>query len=863
MGTTLGLGLGIGFGGQRSMKWNVTPATPTITINSNTSLTVNNVITGLGKTVTAVEYWGSTDNVTFTKLTKAGATTSYENTGLENNSLHYYKVRYFSGLYVSNFSAVVSATTFILSNQIYQWDDLSTSPVEILFDNKIKFSSDQYSDGVFLDTGGYSRNATPVLEPSFGTDSSGTVNGALVTDATHFVTVGTTEWITTQSFCMRIKYYHDNLDSDKYLFSTYSGTNYMRMRALTTGLIDFQCKVSGTNYIYLSCTNIAANKIVAGTWNDIVVVVDRENSNGQIYLNGAKLRMSFNVVTSNDVSFAGEVYHLMCYEYTHTGSTGKLEKFEIYDGVISATAVYNIYLGLDDNRYFNNTGGKLQVTDSDYATAQANQYLDCFDKGIYSDIRDYQYTFDEFYSFLKTSNKVFAEPIKDNKIQLSGYRRICVFGEALSVQNQNICNNALGVYKTWGIYRDDDNLKIVGQYDDNYNLLIFFGTSDFAFQLNDTKVIWRTALIPKMENDSLSPNRINMSAYNITGSKLLNLYQEFVGPSAVTDGVNSAWVGGHHGNDITGYASSKTVAVSYKLDGVEIGDGESIEGNILEIDTYQEIQNPFSQTGDYIGVVRMTEHVNYKFIGTNINITTEWQGISHETDPELTFHRFYGIQHDHDYYGSSMPPAVGQDTKIYFANGQDVSIQELLYINPEEAVTLNSGQFNLYADADKAIISNAELTIQDSLWMDRTYGALKTDDRLDWIDGTVPQMFVHPRDDGWKSYIFSILIDDVAVNDDLYYTVKGGINIFPQLKDSNGDALNAQWAYIQKENGATYLCVDYLDSASDDIKIPNDIYVASATISECAAGTITVNSINENVISLTASGYGSAKILLT
>lgn len=106
-------------------SWNLTPATPTVTINSNTSLTVNNVITGLGKSVTAVEYWGSTDNVTFTKLIKAGATTSYQHDGLENNSIHYYKVRYYSGLYVSGFSETVSGRTDIILLNI-QNDNVQT-----------------------------------------------------------------------------------------------------------------------------------------------------------------------------------------------------------------------------------------------------------------------------------------------------------------------------------------------------------------------------------------------------------------------------------------------------------------------------------------------------------------------------------------------------------------------------------------------------------------------------------------------------------------------------------------------------------------------------------------------------------------
>lgn len=132
METVQGIAQGIGFGGQRSMRWNVTPDTPTVTINSNTSLTVNNVITGLGKSVTAVEYWGSTDNVTFTKLIKAGATTSYDHDGLENNSIHYYKVRYWAGLYVSGFSGVVMA--YVLDTLQRLLGDVKSSDGITLFD---------------------------------------------------------------------------------------------------------------------------------------------------------------------------------------------------------------------------------------------------------------------------------------------------------------------------------------------------------------------------------------------------------------------------------------------------------------------------------------------------------------------------------------------------------------------------------------------------------------------------------------------------------------------------------------------------------------------------------------------------------
>lgn len=105
--------------GNLGGSWNITPPTPTVTINSNTSLTVDWVITGLDKTVTAVELWHSTDGTTYTRLVKLGAVATYDHTGLENNSIHYYKVRYWSGLYVSGFSGVVSASTF---NALFQLD---------------------------------------------------------------------------------------------------------------------------------------------------------------------------------------------------------------------------------------------------------------------------------------------------------------------------------------------------------------------------------------------------------------------------------------------------------------------------------------------------------------------------------------------------------------------------------------------------------------------------------------------------------------------------------------------------------------------------------------------------------------------
>lgn len=105
--------------GNLGGSWNITPPTPTVTINSNTSLTVDWVITGLDKTVTAVELWHSTDGTTYTRLVKLGAVATYDHDGLENNSIHYYKVRYYAGVYVSGFSEVVSGTTFITAAYNY------------------------------------------------------------------------------------------------------------------------------------------------------------------------------------------------------------------------------------------------------------------------------------------------------------------------------------------------------------------------------------------------------------------------------------------------------------------------------------------------------------------------------------------------------------------------------------------------------------------------------------------------------------------------------------------------------------------------------------------------------------------------
>jgi hypothetical protein len=92
--------------GSNLLNWDYTPAV-TVTPQSNTSLFVETVITGLGKKITGVEFWTSLDGESYSKSAVLDVG-QFLSVGLTDGSTYYYMVRLISGNFITNFSAAVS-----------------------------------------------------------------------------------------------------------------------------------------------------------------------------------------------------------------------------------------------------------------------------------------------------------------------------------------------------------------------------------------------------------------------------------------------------------------------------------------------------------------------------------------------------------------------------------------------------------------------------------------------------------------------------------------------------------------------------------------------------------------------------------
>jgi hypothetical protein len=307
----LGMGYGLSVRGKRSGSSNWTPpllSTPTVLTTTDTTQTISTTIIGVGFDGLSWEY--SLDGMTNWIVKGTSLTGSYSATGLNPNTLYYWRVRAYKGSTYSSYTSVTSSTTL---EKWYLQGGISTANVVAAY-TPIKKTT--LAESYINDANPGTYDATPIVAPSLVTSKGwqfSTVAGSMLN--THIIPTNNQTW------SMVIKYRDFvKTTNEQALAGTYAASQKIFMLVLG--------KSSNPNMIFAN----GSSKAVSTSPSEAVMAV--AGNKGYI--------SSIEVATNISVGSGNISYEILI------GAVNGATPGWFANCIIESVAIYNKILTLDE-----------------------------------------------------------------------------------------------------------------------------------------------------------------------------------------------------------------------------------------------------------------------------------------------------------------------------------------------------------------------------------------------------------------------------------------------------------------------------------------------------------------------------------
>lgn len=397
----------------------------------------------------------------------------------------------------------------------------------------------------------------------------------------------------------------------------------------------------------------------------------------------------------------------------------------------------------------------------------------------------------------------------------------------------------VGTYKQARLFKsinqyvslNNDVIKIGNKYNATQDLIITFAKGGINQLMGIGGVSLAGNTDSKVNSD---PNR--------SATVLQSAQSDWIGPyilkaNANGDATPSNFTGGWHGTTGSGTGNPTARMVSYHVyaDGVEVTDGQVIGCNRVDIIVVNMIQGCNTMNLDQREI--MQETVHYSIQKGAIEVITEM----YAPIETIIIQKMYGIQTCQDGYGAGT---------IHFRKGDSTARKSI-------QAAVNSGAISTYPNVDRYCIRSADNEHNLIAWLDQTLDLGTTAQQAANVDAANPGALVSWYNPGSKAY-FSLINGagkyiGMAAGVRRYY--RGGYVFtagenFPQ----------ADLAYYYNDSDVQKLRVDFLGAGAGMCPVPPNLMNKVPTIELGDAGVTIGARTFGGGLSVTATGYGSAKI---
>ncbi|MDB5129873.1 hypothetical protein [Mucilaginibacter sp.] len=350
-------------------------------------------------------------------------------------------------------------------------------------------------------------------------------------------------------------------------------------------------------------------------------------------------------------------------------------------------------------------------------------------------------------------------------------------GDAVNYEQFLAASNPIQLKQTKNSYkRVGDVLYIGAKWDDANDIIIKFALS----MLNNLMTFNSVGLTANATKTPL------LTADRSTTTILVSDSSDYIGPIQI-DGV---FVGGGHLQDESGITTAKNNSFSFFADGYEILDGDNFFADELVINVVNEIYNPNTLSA-VVKDVNVIEKVTYKVKNGNIDIFLR--------------HDFPIATHITTYYGMQSVGQLWQD-KIYFSHSALPDVTD-------KVANVKSGARLAYPNVEKIILCNADKSICQSMFLDKTLGLGSKCSTNAFVTATDSLAFTTDKN---KTYFR--LISDARICAGEFRTWRGTYTWFKQLPLTNANTL---FGFVVKRGNDTLVIADFKGaSPNEKITVP-------------------------------------------